>query len=53
MKSLKGVLEIPNEVEEEVEKNGIIYKSLLSIIEDNNYAITNDNFKKWFYYFIE
>ena len=46
MKSLKAVLEIPNEVEEEVEKNGIIYKSLLSIIEDNNYAITNDNFKK-------
>ena len=53
---LKEILYLPNEVnkdiEKEVEINGekkrIKYKSLLSIIEEenNNYVITNDNFKK-------
>ena len=39
MKLLKKVLNLPNKVEKEVE-------NLLSIRENNNYAITNDNFKK-------
>ena len=43
---LKEALDLPNEVENEVEINDIKYKSLISIIEDNNYVITNDNFKK-------
>ena len=46
LESFKAVLNLPNEVEKEVEKNDIKYKSLLSIIENNNYVITNDNFKK-------
>ena len=45
---LKKLLNLPNEVEKDVEKNEVKYKSLLSIIEEenNNYVITNDNFKK-------
>ena len=45
---IKEILDLPNEVEKDVEKDGIKYKSLLSIIEEknNNYVITNDNFKK-------
>jgi len=46
LKHLKEALDLPNEVENEEEINGIKYKSLLSIIEDNNYVITNDNFNK-------
>ena len=46
LKRLKEVLDLPNEVEKEVEINDIKYKSLLSIIEDSNYVITIDNFKK-------
>jgi len=41
---MKELLKIPNEVDRDVGE----LKSLLSIIEekDNNYVITNDNFKK-------
>ena len=46
LKQIKEALNLPNEVEKEEEINGIKYKSLLSIVEDNNYVITNDNFKK-------
>ena len=46
LKRLKEALDLPNEIENEVEINGIKYKSLLSIIEDSNYVITIDNFKK-------
>ena len=62
LQRIKEALYLPNEVEREVEKEvkeelekegekrvekkKIKYKSLLSIIEDNNYVITIDNFKK-------
>ena len=39
---LKEILNLPNEVEK---KEGNL-KSLISIIEDDNYVITSDNFKK-------
>ena len=44
LKCMKYVLNIPNEVEQDKDN----LKSLLSIIEEknNNYVITNDNFKK-------
>ena len=44
MQHLKVILELSNEIEKDVEKNGIKYRSLLSIIEENNYII--NNFKK-------
>jgi hypothetical protein len=42
------ILNLPNEVEVDIEKDNIKLKSLLSIIEEenNNYVITIDNFKK-------
>ena len=45
---IKQLLSLPNQVERDEEINGVTYKSLLSIIseENNNYVITNDNFKK-------
>ena len=46
LNQIKDALNLPNEVEKEKEIKGIKYKSLLSIVEDNNYVITNDNFKK-------
>jgi len=62
LQRIKEALDLPNEVEKEVEKEvkeefekeggkevktkKIKYKSLLSIIEDNNYVITIDNYKK-------
>jgi ABC-type multidrug transport system fused ATPase/permease subunit len=44
LKRIKEILNLPNEVEEDKGEQ----KSLLSIIEEknNNYVITNDNFKK-------
>lgn len=39
---IKEILNLPYEVTEEIGDQ----KSLLSIIEENNYIITNDNFKK-------
>ena len=42
METIKKLLNLPNEVEKEEGKN----KSLISIIEDDNYVITSDNFKK-------
>ena len=48
LKRIKEILNLPNYVEKEVEKDGKKLKSLLSIIEEknNNYVITIDNFKK-------
>jgi len=48
LKRIKEILNLPNDVEKEVEKDGKKLKSLLSIIEEknNNYVITIDNFKK-------
>lgn len=46
LNQIKEPLNLPNEVEKVKEIKGIKYKSLLSIVEDNNYIITNDNFKK-------
>ena len=45
---IKELLNLPNEIENDTKIDGKTYKSLLSIIEekDNNYVITNDNFKK-------
>ena len=45
---IKELFNLPNDVENDIEINGIKYYSLLSIIEEknNNYVITNDNFKK-------
>ena len=44
LKKLKKILSLPNELDKNIDDK----KSLLSIIEDkdNNYVITNDNFKK-------
>ena len=48
LSQIKRILDLPNEVEEDVKKDNIELKSLLSIIEEenNNYVITIDNFKK-------
>ena len=48
LKRIKEILNLPNNVEKDEEKDGIKLKSLLSIIEEknNNYVITIDNFKK-------
>ena len=45
---IKMILNLPNEVEVDIEKDNVKLKSLLSIIEEenNNYVITIDNFKK-------
>lgn len=47
LKKIKEILNIPIEVDKDLGKQ----KSFLSIIgeKDNNYVITNDNLKKWFY----
>ena len=42
MTIIKNILNLPNEVEKEEGKN----KSLISIIQEDNYVITSDNFKK-------
>ena len=48
LKRIKEILNLKNEVDKDVIIDGIVQKSLLSIIEEknNNYVITNDNFKK-------
>jgi midasin (ATPase involved in ribosome maturation) len=48
LKRIKEILDLPNNVEKDEEKDGKKLKSLLSIIEEknNNYVITIDNFKK-------
>ena len=48
LKRIKEILNLPNEVEKDEEKDSKKLKSLLSIIEEknNNYVITIDNFKK-------
>ena len=48
LKRIKEILNLPNNVEKDEEKDGKMLKSLLSIIEEknNNYVITIDNFKK-------
>ena len=48
LKRIKEILDLPNNVEKDEEKDGKKLKSLLSIIEEknNNYVITIDNYKK-------
>ena len=48
LKQIKEILDLPNNVEKDEEKDGKKLKSLLSIIEEknNNYVITIDNYKK-------
>ena len=46
LKRIKEILNLRNELETDKEIKGKKYKSLLSIIEKDDYVITNDNFKK-------
>ena len=43
LKVLKKILNLENPIDNEIEKDK---KSLLEIINENEYVITNDNFKK-------
>ena len=43
LKVLKKILNLENPIDNEIEKDK---KSLLEIINENEYLITNDNFKK-------
>ena len=51
LKRLKQILYLPNDLEKDINDK----KSLLSILDlgTDNYVIIDDNYKKWYYYFIK